>query len=227
MTANEVARYTAVDLPFNLCTMRELYNIEYRQARTKIGFDFWQRMVAAKADYSSAEEYSHTEAYEAGDVVKYKGVYYEATEASTGVLPSNSHSWEEAPKFDPAAACAALFEEIWCTFLAPYLASIVLAQRLPFVHTRIKDVGVLNYEGESYDTANEESYSRLIKAVYRDAEMIEGNMRHFINQPERAGLECVKDYIGLEVKENCEHEQGSGETRTGAARRVPGGYDFG
>ena len=224
MTTHEVARYTAVSLPFNLCSMRELYNIEYRQGRKTIGYDLWQAMITAQADYSAAQEYDPDTTYSADDVAKYKGVYYAATEETTGTPPSNTASWIEAPKFDPANPCANEYEELWCTFLAPYLANLTLAQRLPYVHTQIKDIGVLNYGGDSYDTADETSYDRLIKALYRDAELIKANMSHYANLTD---TECFAGFVGLDKKDDCDAGKTGEGNRTGAARRVPGGYDFG
>lgn len=225
MTPGEVPVYTAIDLPFNVCSFRELFSIEYRQARVTIGFDLWQAMVNARADYSSEPDYSQGATYAEGDVVKYKGVHYRAIEAAEGVTPTNTVKWEAAPKFDESNDCAAKYEKFWCTFLAPYLANLVLAQRLPFIHTRIKDVGVLTYEGNDYDTADVTSYDRLIKALYRDTEIAKGNIEHWINYGEHAGSECFKDYKDIITKEDC--DDGTGTERTGATPRTPGGYDFG
>lgn len=206
--------------------MRELYNIEYRQGRKTIGYDLWQRMITAQADYSGAEEYDPGRTYSAGETAKYKGWYYAAVTETTGAPPSNTAVWAEAPKFDPAGDCAEEFEELWCTFLAPYLANLTLAQRLPYLHTQIKDIGVLNYGGDSYDTADETSYDRLIKALYRDAELIKGNMRHYLNAEAKAENPCFEGYAGAEKKDDCKNGEPE-RNRTGAARRVPGGYDFG
>jgi len=223
LTPNEVALYSAIDLPFNVCSFRELYSIEYRQGRAFLGYEFWQTMVAARADYSGKPAYQAGTTYSIGDIVSYKGVYYKATQVND-TLPTNTLNWEVAPKFDTAKDCSGSFESLWCNFLAYYLSNLVLAQRLPYIYSRVKDIGVVQYNGQDYDTVDDTAYDRLIRAIYRDVDLVKDNITHWINYSQDTVDDCFSDFAGILETENCNNEQ---KESRGASGGVPGGYDFG
>ena len=144
MSPTEVIKYSGVKLPFNPCSFSELYQIEYHQARTCLGIELWEAMIAALADYSSVTEWIQGTTYNQDDLVSFRGLVYIATAVTTDNMPTVAADWDLAPKF-AAGDCQDSYNTLYCSFLAPYLAKTVLHQRLPYIKTRIHDIGVLEY----------------------------------------------------------------------------------
>ncbi|MEL6275696.1 MAG: hypothetical protein AAFU03_11380, partial [Bacteroidota bacterium] len=85
LSPSEVIRWTPVQLPFNPCTLRELYGIEYEQAKSCLGLQLWQAMIDALADYSEATYYNADTTYQIDDVVIWNGGYRIATAPTTQI----------------------------------------------------------------------------------------------------------------------------------------------
>lgn len=181
LSPSDVPRYTGMKLDSSPCTFRELYNIEYYEARKCLGMDFWNALIAALADYSAEPEYTAGTTYAIGDIVSFSGVYKIALVATSNV-PSVAADWDNAPKF--TGTCATLYDNLFCNFLAPYLAAKVLAVRLPYIWTQISDKGVVVFNGGQFETADDNGYTRLITAIHRDANFIWGNLCDYMQDNE-------------------------------------------
>lgn len=220
MTPNDVAKFANVKLPFNPCSFRELYSIEYAEARTCLGFDFWEQMIAALANYSDKPQYTSGTTYSIDDVAIFEGVAYQATKQTTN-QPTVTSDWTPAPKF--TGDCATNFDELFCNHLAPYLASRILALRLPFIWKKITDMGVLEYNGQQYESTNSDEYDRLLNAVHRDRSIAWANLQHYLaNQNEEV---CFQQYLGFKTDE-CECGCGSDNGQCKRHQRGSGGYQF-
>jgi len=179
---SDIALYTGVDVTISTCNFREIWNIEYREARKCIGFDLWEAMIAAKADYSAATSYV-VGSYSEGDVVEFQGVYKRA-KTDTSNPPTVKTDWENAPRFDEENTCASLYETIFCDFLGPYLANKVLGNKLPYIWRKISDKGIVVYNGNEFKASDKEDFDRLISAIYRDANIIWDNLKYFMQDYE-------------------------------------------
>ena len=223
ITPGEVATYSGVNLPFNPCNFRTAFNIELHEFRKCLGEDFRDELVEDLEDYSSVEEWDKEATYNAGDKVKFKGIYYIVKTGVTGisnVLPTVSTKWDPAPKFGEDHV-----EELFCNFLAPYLALSILARQLPFIISQITDKGVIQFEGRDYEPSDKEAIERLEKAIYSTRTIILQNLDGYITKDENKVKTIFKSYIkNLEISNSCNNCGKCKKCKTG--RRV-GVYRFG
>lgn len=224
LTPKDVIQFTGVNINVTPCTFRELYNIEFYEARKCIGYTFWQAMVAALADYSAEPEYEAGTTYNEDDVVKYQGVYKIALQ-STSAVPTVSTDWANAPRF--TGSCAESYDDLFCTFLAPYLAHKVLAARLPYIWTQIRDTGVVTFNGASFETADDKELTRLQNAIYRDAAVALGNMKYYMALDASEANTCFAEWPGYENSTDNTCGCGSSACVTCNPKRRVGGYSFG
>lgn len=201
MTPNEVIKFSGVALPFNPCSFQELYTIEFDQARRCIGMDLWNAMVAAKADYSASPAYASGTTYNLNDTVKFQGLVYQVIVASTTALPTVVTDWSLAPKF--TGDCAATYEDFFCLFLAPYLAKKILHIRLPYIRTKITDLGTLNYGDSRQETADKKDFVSLQNAIGRDQGIAWRNLQFWMNEDAQKENECLAGYLEYQ-KEDCD-----------------------
>lgn len=191
LTKADIVKYTPVALPFNPCTLREAYLIEYTEAHKCIGEDLWLAMLEALADYSTAQQYSSGTTYQVDDVVAYKGVYKVAI-VETNQLPDFADHWGNAPKFTGDDAND--FDELYCFFLGPYLAHVILSERLPYIITQLSDQG-LTYGGRKYNAQDKARIESLERAIYRDREKNYQALRHYLSQPANVAKEAFAGWI--------------------------------
>jgi hypothetical protein len=195
LTPGDVVRFTPVEEPFNPCSLSGLYLIEYAEATsgTCLG-GLWHAMVAAKADYSAALPY-RDQPYASGQAVSWNGGY-RISSIDTTQTPDHGNDWMDAPKF--VGPCADFYADLYCNFVGPYLAHVVLTERLPYLITQITDRGA-SYGGRSYNAQNGKFVESLTKAVYRDRNKVRAVLDNFLTGqaalPENAA--CLAGWPGL------------------------------
>lgn len=225
LTPKDIIQYTGVNINITPCTFRELYNIEFYEARKCIGYDFWQALVTALADYSAEPEYVSGTSYNEGDIVGYNGVYKIALQA-TSAVPTVSTDWGNAPRF--TGECADSYDTLFCDFIGPYLAHKALADRLPYIWTQIRDTGVVNFNGQQFETTDDKGYTRMQTAVHKDAAVILGNLKYYMALDASEENPCFAEWPGYESTDGdyaCGCNRASCNT-CNPKRRV-GGYSFG
>jgi len=226
MTVSDVVQFGDVKVPFSFCSIGEVFQIEYREARTCIGMDLYDAMVAAKADYSDVEEYV-AGTYLAGEVVLFEGKYYEAL-TETIREPTVVSDWKVADHF--TGPCAEAYEVFYCRFLAPYLAKVVLSEKLPYIVTQISDGGI-TYRGRKYNQEDAAGIKRLEWAIVRDQENAWANASYYLAKREERFEEgdCFEGWKPtVEKKENeCGKCGGNDCSECRIERRSVGGYEFG
>lgn len=215
MTPAEVVQFSGLKLTAAPCDLRELYQIEYSEARNRIGITLYDAMIEALADYSAAPEWTEG-TYNTGDVVKYKGRYYEViADPTTTNVPTVATAWKVADKF--TGDCAEVYEDLFCNYMAPFLANAVVQSRLPYIYSQIHNVGVINVSAGEYESVNRDQYKDLLTAVIRDKEVAYANMAYFLSLDENAESECLKTSTN-----DCSDE------KTGREQQARGGeYRFG
>lgn len=174
----DVPKYTSMQLPGNPCTFREIFHIEVYEFRHSLGDAYRKTLLAAMADYSDAELYNDETTYNEGDTVTYwinesLQVYRALT--TTTAIPTTVDDWELAPIFEDGD-CQAKYTELYCDYLAPYLAYCVLIKKLPSLVAIISDKGVLQFNGLSYQPADQSSVASLKAALESERLMIYSNM---------------------------------------------------
>jgi len=174
----DVPKYTSMQLPGNPCTFREIFHIEVYEFRHSLGDAYRKTLLAAMADYSSAVLYNDETTYNEGDLVSYwinesLQVYRALT--TTDAIPTTVDDWELAPIFEDGN-CQAKYNELYCDYLAPYLSYCVLIKKLPSLVAIISDKGVLQFNGLSYQPADQSSVASLKAALESERLMIYSNM---------------------------------------------------
>ena len=164
LTPQDVVQFTPLKLPFSPLHFRELYAMEESDSLEFLG-ELWRAMVEAQADYSTAQPYVYRpEGYAAGAVVAWDGGYREALTLTTQD-PSHRTDWRDAPKF--TGPCAGAYSELYCTYVGPYLAFVVLSERYPYIVTQVGEGGV-TYEGRSINAQDQGRIDSQQRALYRD-----------------------------------------------------------
>lgn len=220
-TPSDVVFFTNVEpLNFNVCTFRNIREVELSLFRKQIGFDLYEAMLDASADYGAASGYVAGNTYNEGDVVSYEGYFYEALKTTTA-NPKNREAWEVAPRFE--GDCAEAYDDFFCDYLGPYIAHQVLARRLPYIRNKILDKGVLEYQGGNFETTDGKQYDTLKSAVNRDAAVIWENLVWYMAQDAQVEKKdtCFAGWL-LFKDDQC---KAAGGKKSGIKRA--GLYDFG
>ena len=174
----DVPKYTSMLMPGNSCTFRELFHVEVYEFRHSLGDAFRLTLLAAMEDYSTAQLYNDEIEYNEGDVVTYwvneSLQLFRALDTNT-TIPTDTEHWEPAPIFADGD-CQELYTELYCDYLAPYLAYCTLIKKLPSLVAVISDKGVLQYNGLSYQPAEKSSVLSLKNALESERLMIYSNM---------------------------------------------------
>jgi len=174
----DVPKYTSMQLPGNPCTFREIFHIEVYEFRHSLGDAYRKTLLAAMVDYTGTDLYNDETTYDEGDTVTYwinesLQVYRALT--TTDAIPTTVDDWELAPIFEDGD-CQAKYNELYCDYLAPYLAYCVLIKKLPSLVAIISDKGVLQFNGLSYQPADQSSVASLKAALESERLMIYSNM---------------------------------------------------
>lgn len=194
ITEQEVIYYGGISITGSPCSFRNLFNIEYREFRNCLGIDFREDILGAVVDYSSKPNYTSGTTYALGDIVRFNGSYYKAKKETT-LIPSMVSDWEIAPKF--SGTCSDLYEELYCMFLAEYLALVVLRATAPFLATQIGSEGIIQFQGTNFKPADEKAVSVLQNAINQQGLIVWNNMVAWIkdddhNRCEEACFENLK-----------------------------------
>ena len=174
----DVPKYTSMQLPGNPCTFREIFHIEVYEFRHSLGDAYRKTLLSAMVDYTGTDLYNDQTTYNEGDLVTYwinesLQVYRALT--TTDAIPTTVDDWELAPIFEDGD-CQAKHNELYCDYLAPYLAYCVLIKKLPSLVAIISDKGVLQFNGLSYQPADQSSVASLKAALESERLMIYSNM---------------------------------------------------
>ena len=174
----DVPKHTSMQLPGNPCTFREIFHIEVYEFRHSLGDAYRKTLLAAMVDYTGTDLYSDETTYNEGDLVTYwinesLQVYRALT--TTDAIPTTVDDWELAPIFEDGD-CQAKYNELYCDYLAPYLAYCVLIKKLPSLVAIISDKGVLQFNGLSYQPADQSSVASLKSSLESERLMIYSNM---------------------------------------------------
>jgi len=146
--------------------------------RHSLGDAYRKTLLAAMVDYTGTDLYDDQTTYNEGDLVMYwinesLQVYRALT--TTDAIPTTVDDWELAPIFEDGD-CQAKYNELYCDYLAPYLSYCVLIKKLPSLVAIISDKGVLQFNGLSYQPADQSSVASLKAALESERLMIYSNM---------------------------------------------------
>lgn len=192
----DVPKYTSMQLPGNPCTFREIFHIEVYEFRHSLGDAYRKTLLEAMAEYPDADLYNDETTYNEGDTVTYwinesLQVYRALT--TTDAIPTTVADWELAPIFEDGD-CQAKYNELYCDYLAPYLSYCVLIKKLPSLVAIISDKGVLQFNGLSYQPADQSSVASLKAALESERLMIYSNMVAYLKADKDNACFCAIDF---------------------------------
>jgi hypothetical protein len=138
----EIIKYTGIRQDTALCAFNLIFQIEYKEFRKCLGIAFYEELKADLITHVYTTFKSGTN-YAIGQKVTFQGVIYEAINATTQA-PSYAADWKEVKKFNKEC-----FNELWCNFLATYLAWRVLREHQPYLESLIgEEKGKAQYDRE-------------------------------------------------------------------------------
>lgn len=175
VTPSQIVDLTNIDINFDLCSLRNVYNIELAVFRKNLCSEFREDLVNDLVDFSSVAEYSDTKAYSADDKVKFRGEYYTALKATTGNRPTVTQFWTPSDHFKKDD-----YNELYNRHLAEYLALSVLKYQLPFIMTKVKNEGVLKFDGQVFKAVERTDEERLFDGVDTRRSLVFQNMDAYL-----------------------------------------------
>ena len=117
----------------------------------------FDELYAAKVEYSSVAKWSAGN-YLEGDLVQFDGVYYKAN-SGTNQQPGGT-AWNLADKF--SSAC---MNELWCEYLGPYLALLVIRKTIPGINLEMSGQGMVKKFGRDFQAADHNDVIRYQKYI--------------------------------------------------------------
>lgn len=217
ISPTEVVQLSNVDTNFAVCSFRTIYNIELYVFRKYLCKGFYDALVDDLIDRTGTLVYDDSTAYIAGNVVEWRGTYYEALAPTTGNRPSVSAFWEVADKFNQAA-----YNDLWNKHLAEYLSLSVLKHQLPFVMNKIKDEGVLKFDGVTFQAVDSSDEERLFDGVDSRLGIVFNNLDNFLLENDDNTL--YSEYKGIKGQCDCDESKNSSQAKQSTARNY---YRFG
>lgn len=180
LTAWEVVRYNPIDQNISVTIVsRFIYLTENKLAREYIGRDFYDLMLEDSADWSTVLEYNSQAGYVLDSLVSYRGLVYQALQASTGKLPSNTAYWTEAKKFTIDA-----YNDLYYLHLREFISADVWRRASRFLYQQTKPGGIV-LRTDAQSGANSVTWEEF-SAYRNDVATIErdllDNMEEWISQ---------------------------------------------
>lgn len=166
---------------FPQCELSDILQTEEWEFRNCLGWDLYGLMLAQLVDYSAVASWT-PQAYAANALVKHKGLFWKAKiGTSTEPLVENEY-WGLAPKFNNANACGALYNEIWCKYMARYLSLKVAKITIPRVAVVATGNGVVRSTASGMIPADANEIKYLIQGIETQSIQVFDNMMAWIRR---------------------------------------------
>lgn len=198
LTPSEVIYYAGLGGSFPRLTIRNIFTIEYQEARTLIGETFYAELLADLIEHSDVRNFTEfviesdgTTNWEVGDNFVYNGILYTVKlkpdftddqirafyhgQTPEFLVGEDSGIFKYADKFSTEA-----FSRLWYDFMAEWLSWQVIANLLGVMHSQIRPEGIVKNLGKTYEHASDEEYHILHKACLANSERAYFNMNHYI-----------------------------------------------
>lgn len=166
---------------FPQCELSDILQTEEWEFRNCLGWDLYGLMLAQLVDYSAVASWT-PQAYAANALVKHNGLFWKAkTGTSTEPLVENEY-WALAPKFNNANDCGALYNEIWCKYMARYLSLKVAKITIPRVAVVATGNGVVRSTSSGMIPADANEIKYLIQGIETQSIQVFDNMMAWIKR---------------------------------------------
>lgn len=169
----EIVKNTGIQGDIPLCALHLIFQTEYTEFRKCLGVAFYEQL---KADLTVNvyTNYKAGQTYNLGDKVSVQGIIYEALKTTTNSIAVKT-DWKLVDKFQTAC-----FNELWCMFLANYLAWRVLREHQPYLDNLVGEI------------KSEEAYNRQIIAIDNSANKTFQNMVSWVKMNNKGCFDKMK-----------------------------------
>jgi len=178
LTRQEAAIRAELGAKFPLCNLSDLYQTEVFEFRHCFGMATYEKMRDALADYSNADPWM-SQSYTAGTVVIKDGVFWQAKQTTTTEPLAENEYWGLAPKFDDTD-CGQLYNELWCDYLARYLALKVAIITIGRQAVTVSGQGVTRNSGNGFIPADAKEIGFLLDGLKLQATQTFDNMEYWL-----------------------------------------------
>lgn len=165
---------------FPQCELSDILQTEEWEFRNCLGWDLYGLMLAQLVDYSAVEAWTN-QAYAANAVVRHNGLFWKAKiGTSTEPLVENQY-WGLATKFENTT-CGALYNEVWCKYMARYLSLKVAKITIPRVAVVATGNGVVRSTANGMIPADANEIKYLIQGIETQSIQVFENMMAWIKR---------------------------------------------
>ena len=191
---------------FPQCALSDILQTVEWEFRNCLGWDLYGLMLAQLVDYSAVAAWT-AQAYAANALVKHNGLFWKAKiGTSTEPLVENGY-WGLAPKFENTT-CGALYNEVWCNYMARYLSLKVAKISIPGVAVDMSGNGLSRSTGSGMIPADEKEIKYRVQGIETQAIQTFENMMAWIRQT--ANETCFGSFDKDCKPVSCEKEDLSG-----------------
>lgn len=180
---------------FPQCELSDILQTEEWEFRNCLGWDLYQDMLSALADYSKSPAWT-SQSYSIGAVVRNGGMFWISKRGGTNTEPLIENDyWALAPKFDSSAVCGCdpeadvlcgeMYNEIWCRYLARYLSLKLAKVTIPRIAISATGNGVVRSTASGMVPADEKEIKYLIQGIETQSIQVFDNMMAWIKREDR------------------------------------------
>lgn len=140
---------------------------------TCFGWNFPELLLDSCIEYEGAD-WCEDDEYTAGDIVKYRGCYYESEFNGTNPMkPDCNPNWSKLPRYDNAC-----YQELFDRYLKKWLAYLVIANNTAVLHIELSSDGLTTSQNATQKStdASIEWYNKWVAHYYSSANKVKKNM---------------------------------------------------
>ena len=201
LTRQEVIDYAEYRDTFPPTAIKLISEVEEWEFNNKLGYDFYQQMIADLTDLSIATKYT-TGTYNLGQIVIYNQKYYTPTKNAVTSQPPTIADWKEAQKF--ASEC---FNSLWCNYLARYLSLAVIQRHKPTALLSMASGYLVQPLNGDFTAPTKAAIDTDIRGIEALKNIAFDNLDKYINRVMLGNDTTLKDcygkYKGVESNTNC------------------------
>lgn len=215
LTRPEAVAFSELGAKFPQCQLSDILQTEEWEFRNCLGWELYEKMLSALADYSGAKAWA-SQNYTVGAVVRHGGKYWASNRGGTNTEPlTENEYWSLAPKFDSQAECGceageekcgAMYNEIWCRYLGRYLSLKLAKLTIPRIAVEATGTGVVRTQIGGAIPADKNEIEFLLRGVEAQTVQVFENMMAWIKAQGREDCFGEFDENCKPVKKECEQE---------------------
>lgn len=195
LTEYEAVMYGRLEKSVPGCDLSDIAQIEQREFRNRLGWDFYQELLGDMHDYTDEgewgviQEWDVATNYPEGNYVLYDGAYWVADTDTIGEPPPHT-DWSLAQKF--AEAC---FNTLFCDYLGRYLALCLIKNSTVPMAIQMKAAGIVQQMGDDFKPVSDKMVDKLQNWYGANISLVFENMHDWmirVNDPDSDDSQTCK-----------------------------------